>query len=65
MTQAWIRLSLELRGADLAHGDLQHGNVLLMPGSRSTSLAFKLIDYDGMFVPALADQPSGEVGHPN
>ena len=25
----------------------------------------KLIDYDGMWVPALADRPSGEVGHPN
>src|SRR5439155_7253686 len=24
-----------------------------------------LIDYDGMFVPALASKKSGEVGHPN
>ncbi len=23
-----------------------------------------LVDYDGMYVPALADQPSGELGHP-
>jgi len=28
-------------------------------------LAVKLIDYDGMFVPALAQTKSGEVGHPN
>ena len=30
-----------------------------------TSLALKLIDYDGMWVPALAGTKSGEVGHPN
>ena len=49
----------------MAHCDLQHGNVLLVTGSQKTSLAVKLIDYDGMFVPALARSKSGEVGHPN
>jgi putative hemolysin len=48
----------------LGHGDLQHGNVILVPGRDAGSLAVKLIDYDGMFVPALAGSPSGEVGHP-
>jgi hypothetical protein len=65
LAQMWARLGQELRDAGMAHGDLQHGNVLLVPGSKSSSLALKLIDYDGMFVPALADTPSGEVGHPN
>ena len=65
LAQMWIRLGEELRDADMAHGDLQHGNVLLALSSKSGSLALKLIDYDGMFVPALADTPSGEVGHPN
>jgi hypothetical protein len=65
LAQMWVRLAQELRDASMAHGDLQHGNVLLVPGSKSSSLALKLIDYDGMFVPALAEQPSGEVGHPN
>ena len=65
LAQMWVRLAQELRDARMAHGDLQHGNVLLVPGSKSSSLALKLIDYDGMFVPALADVPSGEVGHPN
>jgi pimeloyl-ACP methyl ester carboxylesterase len=65
LAQLWVRLGQELRDADMAHGDLQHGNVLLVPGSKSSSLALKLIDYDGMYVPALADRPSGEVGHPN
>jgi hypothetical protein len=65
LAQMWVRLAQELRDADMAHGDLQHGNVLLVPGSKSSSLALKLIDYDGMYVPALADRPSAEVGHPN
>ncbi|HTU22234.1 MAG TPA: hypothetical protein VMG10_29615 [Gemmataceae bacterium] len=65
LAQMWVRLAQELRDANIAHGDLQHGNVLLVPGSKSSSLALRLIDYDGMYVPALADRPSGEVGHPN
>jgi hypothetical protein len=60
----WLRLARRLRDARLAHADLQHGNVILVPGSKASSLAVKLIDYDGMFVPALAHKHSGEVGHP-
>jgi hypothetical protein len=65
LAQMWQRLAWELREAGMAHGDLQHGNVLLVPGSRAASLALRLIDYDGLWVPALADRPSGEVGHPH
>ncbi len=65
LARMWLRLGQELRDAGMAHGDLQHGSVLSAPGSKSGSLALKLIDYDGMFVPALAQTPSGEVGHPN
>jgi WD40 repeat protein len=61
----WCRMAKRLRDADIAHCDLQHGNVLLVPGSKNASLAVKLIDYDGMFVPALAQTKTGEVGHPN
>jgi hypothetical protein len=46
----------------MAHADLQHGNVLLVP--TGNALALRLIDYDGMYVPALAGQRSGELGHP-
>jgi serine/threonine protein kinase len=60
----WARVARWMREAGVAHGDLQHGNVLLVPGSRTTKMAVKLIDYDGLFVPALATRPSGEVGHP-
>ncbi len=62
--QIWLRMARRLREAKMAHCDLQHGNVLFVPGSSANSLAVKLIDYDGMCVPALAGTKSGEVGHP-
>ncbi len=62
--QIWLRMARRLRRAKLAHGDLQHGNVLFVPGSSAHSLAVKLIDYDGMCVPSLIGKNSGEVGHP-
>ena len=60
----WVKLSAKLRQARIAHGDLQHGNVLLVPVPETGQLGLKLIDYDGMYVPALAKSKSGEVGHP-
>ena len=62
--QIWLRMGRRLREAKLAHCDLQHGNVLFVPGSTANSLAVKLIDYDGMCVPSLAGKNSGELGHP-
>jgi len=64
LSQIWQRMARCLRDANMAHADLQHGNVLLVPGRKPGSLAVKLIDYDGMWVPALAGIASGEVGHP-
>jgi WD40 repeat protein len=64
LARIWVRMAHRLREAKLGHCDLQHGNVLLVPGVSANALALKLIDYDGMWVPALARSPSGEVGHP-
>jgi hypothetical protein len=64
LSQLWVKLAAKLLEAQMAHCDLQHGNVLLVPGSKAASLAVKLVDYDGMWVPALARRPSGEVGLP-
>jgi hypothetical protein len=61
----WQRMARRLGEARIAHADLQHGNIILVPSSKSNALAGKLIDYDGMWVPALATSNSGEVGHPN
>lgn len=52
-------LVLKLRRAGIAHGDLQHGNIIV------TASGLKLIDYDGMFVPALTGRNSPELGHRN
>lgn len=59
LARAWLDLAAALEGAGLAHGDLQHGNVLVVNGD------LKLVDYDGMFVPALAGAVSHETGHQN
>lgn len=42
----------------IAHGDLQHGNIVVRP-----NLQLKLIDYDGMWVPGLPQEISKEIGH--
>jgi hypothetical protein len=65
LCQLWLRLGNDMREDRMAHGDLQHGNVLLVPGSSATSMLLRLVDYDGMWVPSLADLPPGEVGHAN
>ncbi len=48
----WAKMAKYLRAAEVGHCDLQHGNVLLVPGASANMLALKLIDYDGMWVPA-------------
>jgi hypothetical protein len=50
----------DLRRSGVAHGDLQHGNVLVVPGGD-----LRLVDYDGMFVPPLSGLPGNELGHRN
>ncbi|HVS39066.1 MAG TPA: hypothetical protein VMS17_26140 [Gemmataceae bacterium] len=65
LLQAWVRTARQLRDAQVGHCDLQHGNVLLVRGADGNAPALKLIDYDGLWTPALADRKSGEVGHPS
>jgi WD40 repeat protein len=65
LSRLWIRLAQELRDCDTAHADLQHGNVLLIPGPSAGSVRLRLVDYDGMFVPGLPPGASSEGGHPN
>ncbi|MES2462304.1 MAG: hypothetical protein V4671_17085 [Armatimonadota bacterium] len=56
----WIALIESLETLRIAHGDLQQDNLLV----DAETGALHLIDYDGMFVPALAGRPSAELGHP-
>jgi hypothetical protein len=56
----FVRMIRDLSVLDIAHGDLQHGNLLVTPSGE-----LKLIDYDGMFVPGLAKIGACEKGHVN
>lgn len=57
LAEEWLRLMGELREARVAHGDLQHGNIIVERGR------LRLVDLDGMFAPALEGRVSSEVGH--
>ena len=59
LSQKFIGLAKNLEENSIAHGDLQHGNIIIVGGE------IKLVDYDGMFVPGLNGMSSIEVGHPN
>ncbi len=47
MADAWVALVQQLQDTKIAHGDLQHDNVMVVAD------APVLVDYDGMCVPAL------------
>ena len=57
LADEWLRLLAALRAAGVAHGDLQHGNIIVEHGQ------FRLVDFDGMFVPAMAGWSASEIGH--
>jgi hypothetical protein len=59
LSEAFLLVCEELRKNEIAHGDLQHGNLLVSAGG------LKIIDYDGMCVPGTAGLPSEEDGLPH
>lgn len=60
LADRWLDLVETLQASDFAHGDYQHGNVLL-----SDDDEFQLIDLDGIWVPDMGVGPPNEYGHPN
>ncbi len=58
LASQWAILCKALRQANFAHGDLQHGNILITDQDQ-----FKLIDYDGVYIPAVIGLPQNEIGH--
>ncbi len=57
----WRALVGLLQSGVFAHGDLQHGNVMVDQDGR-----LRLVDFDGVWIPQLAGQsPPTEFGHPN
>ncbi|MGE5804068.1 MAG: hypothetical protein ACM358_17615 [Gemmatimonadota bacterium] len=57
LRRKWVQLVRQLEAAQVAHGDLQQGNILVRGGS------IHLVDYDGMWVPALKGRDATETGH--
>lgn len=55
----FVNLINELERFGIAHGDLQHGNIIV----KNDKLF--LIDYDGMYFPELASLKTNEIGHIN
>ena len=53
----WIELVAQLDSARIAHGDLQHANVMVTDQGE-----LKLVDYDCMCVPALVGRKNLEIG---
>jgi hypothetical protein len=57
LSEEWLRLLGALRASGIAHGDLQHGNIIVEHGH------LRLVDHDGIFVPAMTGWTASEVGH--
>jgi serine/threonine protein kinase len=55
----WPAVIAELSREQLVHGDLQHANIMVTPDGQ-----LKLVDYDGMCVPALIGADCLEYGTP-
>lgn len=55
----FARCMQELGLSGIAHGDLQHGNILVLDDG------LKLVDYDGMYISSLDHLGSAELGHRN
>ncbi len=57
MADQWIKIVSGLQKSSIAHGDLQHGNIIVTDGIT------KLVDLDGMFVPQMKGWSASELGH--
>jgi serine/threonine protein kinase len=57
LSEEWLRLLHALHSSGIAHGDLQHGNIIVEHGQ------LRLVDHDGIFVPKMAGWAASEVGH--
>jgi hypothetical protein len=57
LADLWLKTIGSLKTAGVAHGDLQHGNIIIQNGN------IRLVDLDGMFVPAMAGWKAAELGH--
>ena len=60
MAADWRAMVHKLTQHKLAHGDLQHGNIMVTPSNE-----LRLVDYDGMYAPVFGRGRAPELGHIN
>ncbi len=60
LSGSFLKMMDDLKEAGIAHGDLQHGNIIVLPDGE-----FRLVDYDGMYVPSMQGMHANELGHIN
>lgn len=61
LSERWLVLVTELQRVGFAHGDLQHGNILVDQQGQ-----LRLVDFDSMWIPELQGQEAPtESGHPS
>ncbi len=63
LAEAWAETMRGLQRTGVTHGDLQHENILVR--SEAGGVRMRLVDYDGVYVPALGGRPALESGHPH
>jgi len=57
LSHEWLRLLNSLQTSGIAHGDLQHGNIIVEHGR------LRLVDHDGIYVTRMSGWVASEVGH--
>ncbi len=62
LAEAWRRMVASLGRDRVAHGDLQHDNLLICDGGAGPDI--KLIDYDTVVVPEVVGWPENNAGLP-
>src|SRR5262249_43444461 len=65
LATTWMRLGQELRKAKFAHGNLCAENVLVQLGADIAKPILRLVDYDAIYIPALAGSPPEDMGDAN
>jgi serine/threonine protein kinase len=62
LADIWVTLSRDLKKAGIAHGDIQHGNILIEDAS---TLKLKLVDYDSLYFTSDGNAINNEIhGYP-
>ena len=60
LADKWRQMIAEMATLGFAHGDLQHGNVIVNENEE-----LRLVDFDSVWMASVSSEPPGESGHPH